>query len=558
MYLTYFKESVAIFYNSWGYNSWYWTSRAMTIFTLSLQPQATTPVVADPTNGYKYRRIGTKSGKLAMPAHVNSSQKPTGNGGFDLLSYKGFDANGELPAKRVKKNKKVILNAFVMFTPTHLNFGLWSHPDHSEHARNFSKLKTWTDLAKKLEAAKFHAVFVADHLGLYDIYNGGDPSIGQEKKVQFPCHDPLFLVPAMASVTEHLNFGITVSTTYTPPFTLARQFSTLDHLTEGRIGWNIVTSNSEAAARNYGLDHQIAHDERYNRADEYMDVVYKLWESSWGEGSVIKGKKSDTYDASKINYIDHSGDNFQVRGPSISLPSVQRTPVLFQAGMSSAGRKFAAKHAETVFVSAPSPQLVRQTVDALREAAGDRQIFIICTVLVIVKETNAAAQQHYKELGEAADKEGGLVFCSQMLGADLKSFEPGVDLRNVDHPGLARAVGLWASQTESKDEVWDVERVSKEYSLSGRGGLAVGDATTVADLIDDWVEIGDVDGFNLSHASCPGTYDDIIECLIPELQARGRFHEDYPSGESTFRELLYSTPGNSYLRPNHYGHSFKR
>ncbi|VBB85019.1 Hypothetical protein conserved in the Yarrowia clade [Yarrowia lipolytica] len=479
------------------------------------------------------------------------------NNGFDYSTYKGYDENGELPAKRVKGNKKIILNAFVMFTPNHLNFGLWRHPEHSDYARNFAKMKPWQDLAKKLEAAKFHAVFVADHLGIYDIYKGGKDFEALEKKVQFPCHDPLFLVPTMASVTEHLNFGITVSTTYTPPFTLARQFSTLDHLTDGRVGWNIVTSNSDSAAHNFNLENQVAHDDRYKLADEYMDVVYKLWESSWGEGAVKKGLKTDTFDTSKINYIDHEGEHFKVKGPAVTLPSLQRTPVLFQAGMSSAGRSFAAKHAETVFVSAPSPQLVRQTVDALRAAAGDRQIFVVCTLLVIVKETQEEAERYYKELNAAGDKEGALVFCSQMFGADLTAFPPDLDLREADNPQVARGVDLWASQTDTKDELWNVERVANEYTLSGRGGLALGDAESAADVIEDWVEIGDVDGFNLSHAAFPGTYDDIIKYLIPELQARGRFHKDYPEGEDTFRELLYDTPGDPYLRPNHYGHSFK-
>ncbi|CAG81863.1 YALI0C07546p [Yarrowia lipolytica CLIB122] len=476
--------------------------------------------------------------------------------GFDVASYRGYDENGELPAKRIKSTKKIILNAFVMFTPTHLNFGLWTHPDHSKFGRDFAKRQPWQELAKTLEKGKFHAIFIADHLGFREVYGDGDP-IGLEKKIQFPCHDPLFLVPIMASVTDHLNFGITVSTSYTPPFTLARQFSTLDHLTDGRIGWNIVTSNSDSASRNFGLEHQVEHDDRYKKADEYMDVVYKLWESSWAEDAVIKGLKTDAFDTSKINYIDHEGKHFKVKGPAVALPSVQRTPVLFQAGMSSAGRAFAGKHAEAVFIAGPSPQLIRQTVNALRESAGDRKLLVVSTLMVIVKATNQEAQDYYKELSDASDKEGALIFCSQMFGADLKSYPPGQDLRETDNPNLVKAVSMWASQTDSKDEVWDVDKVANEYKLAGRGGVAVGDAETVADIIEDWIEIGDLDGFNLSHATFPGTYDDIVGYLIPELQKRGRFHEDYPENEHTFRELLYDTPGNSYLRSDHYGFGFK-
>lgn len=442
---------------------------------------------------------------------------PKGNG-FDVLSYKGFDSNGLLPAERVQKTKQIVLNAFLMFTPSHLNFGLCNHPDHVDFARNFAKKEPWIQLAKKLEAAKFHAVFIADHPGVCDMYNGGNVSTAFERKVQLPCHDPMLLVPVLASVTQHLNFGVTVSTSYTPAEMLASQFSSLDHLTGGRIGWNIVTSNSDSAARNYNLDKQEDHDRRYNKADEYMDELYDLWERQ--------------------------------RQRPHAAASPQSTPVLFQAGMSSAGRNFAVKHAETVFVAGPSPPVVRQTVDALRKAA-DRHISVVSTLLVVVKETQSEAELYYDTLRDLTDKEAALVFCSQMFGADLKNYPPGTDLRTVGHAALARVVGLWASQSGTNDCLWDTDRVAKEYTLWG--SVVVGDAKTVADKIEDWVEVGDVDGFNLSNAVIPGTYDDIIQYLIPELQARGRFHKEYPKGCSTFREVLYQSPGNAHLRPDHYG-----
>lgn len=171
--------------------------------------------------------------------------------------------------------KKFLLNAFVMTSPGHLSPGLWRHPRNQ--TEDYNKLSFWTSLAQKLDAAGFHAMFIADTLGAYDVYKGPsnvDPALASG--AQFPVNDPLYSVPAMAAVTRNLVFGVTASTTYDPPYSMARRFSTVDHLSGGRVAWNIVTSYLESAARNFGLETQVEHDERYRIADEYMDVVYKV------------------------------------------------------------------------------------------------------------------------------------------------------------------------------------------------------------------------------------------------------------------------------------------
>lgn len=180
------------------------------------------------------------------------------------------ESNVSPPAK-----KELLLNAFLMTTPGHLSPGLWRHPRNQ--TEDYNKLSFWTSLASKLDAAGFHAMFIADTLGPYDVYKGPanvDPALASG--AQFPVNDPLYAVPAMATVTKNLIFGVTASTTYDPPYALARRFSTVDHLAEGRVAWNIVTSYLESAAKNFGLETQIEHDERYQIANEYMDVVYKV------------------------------------------------------------------------------------------------------------------------------------------------------------------------------------------------------------------------------------------------------------------------------------------
>lgn len=189
---------------------------------------------------------------------------------MDSQSQPRPDSNGSPPAK-----KELLLNAFLMNTPGHLSPGLWKHPRNQ--TENYNKLSFWTSLAQKLDAGGFHAMFIADTLGPYDVYKGPanvDPALASG--AQFPVNDPLYTVPAMAAATKNLIFGVTASTTYDPPYALARRFSTVDHLADGRVAWNIVTSYLESAAKNFGLETQIEHDERYRIANEYMDVVYKV------------------------------------------------------------------------------------------------------------------------------------------------------------------------------------------------------------------------------------------------------------------------------------------
>src|ERR1700754_3813892 len=252
---------------------------------------------------------------------------------------------------------RILLNAFDMACVGHQSVGLWRHPD--DQGRRYPDIGYWTELARLLERGGFDALFLADVLGVYDVYRGSR-DVAVREAVQVPVNDPVMAVSAMAAVTEHLGFGVTVSVAYEQPYALARRMKTLDHLTKGRVAWNVVTSYLESAARNLGRDQQIPHDERYELAEEYLEVCYKLWEGSWEPGAVVRDAERGVYtDPAKVHDIAHKGRYFDVPGPFVCEPSPQRTPVIFQAGASARGSRFAAAHAEAVFVNGPTPAVVR-------------------------------------------------------------------------------------------------------------------------------------------------------------------------------------------------------
>jgi FMN-dependent oxidoreductase (nitrilotriacetate monooxygenase family) len=464
--------------------------------------------------------------------------------------------------------KQLIINAFAMHSPGHLNPGLFRYP--ADKGADYKNIKHWISLAQKLEEAKFHAIFFADVLGGYDVYKGPanlGPTI--PAAAQFPINDPLYSIPAMAAATESIGFGVTASTTYDAPYALARRFSTVDHLSNGRIGWNIVTSYLDSAARNFGLDTQVEHDERYRIADEYLDVTYKLWEASWRDDAVEWNKGSPKTNGSVeghryadprgVREINHKGKYFQVPGPHLCEPSPQRTPFLLQAGTSTAGKAFAAKHAEAVFLHAQKPELVRPSVDSIRHQAAElgrnpRDIKVVAGALVIVADTDEAAHAKFEEFKKYGDREGALALFGGWTGYDLSTYTDDQDFRFVEQPAVRSMVNHWASTvpgTEGKK--WDKKTIADYLTLGGNGVKIIGSVQTVADELERWVTVGDVDGFNLSYASIPDTFDDVIRLLLPELQRRGLFWSDYAVKGGTMRENMYGKQGQSRLPESHHG-----
>lgn len=306
-----------------------------------------------------------------------------------------------------------MLNAFDMTCVGHQAPGLWRHPDSQAH--RYTDLEYWTSLARTLERGTFDALFLADVLGVYDVYrDSAGPALIDS--AQIPVGDPILQIPAMAAVTEHLGFGVTIAPTYEQPYALARRLSSLDHLTKGRIGWNVVTSYLESAATNLGLPTQMPHDDRYELAEEFLDVSYKLWEGSWEEGAVLRDRERGVFtDPRKVHPVAHDGRFYRVPGIHLAEPSPQRTPVVFQAGASPRGRDFAARHGEAVFINGVTPELTRRTTDDIRdrtEAAGRGRdaIKILVLATVIVAETDEAARARHQEYLGYASREGALTF----------------------------------------------------------------------------------------------------------------------------------------------------
>jgi len=424
--------------------------------------------------------------------------------------------------------KRLILNLFEMNCVSHITHGLWRLPGNNRE--RFNDIEYWTELAQLLEHGGFDAVFLADVIGTYDVFRGSaETSIRQG--LQIPNNDPSLVVPAMAAVTRHLGFGITFSTTYEPPFAWARRLSTLDHLTKGRVGWNIVTSYLPNAARNFGLGGEVDHDKRYEIADEYMDVLYKLWEGSWDDDAIIGDREHNVFaDPAKIRPIFHEGTYFKVEGPHLPSPSRQRTPVLFSATASGAGTKFAGKHTEVVFTGGPDTGFLKKTIANIRAAAvaaGRRadDVKFITQAGVIVGRTDAEARAKRAQYEKLSDPEGYLAHAG--LTFDPTTVPPETPLADI--VGEDGNVG--------RRRVFDSGQTVGEF-LAGFGDItrqalfASGTPDVVADAIEGWLDDVGIDGINLTQFHSYDTVRDFVELVVPALRERGRLRTKYDPDES--------------------------
>ncbi|HXZ01561.1 MAG TPA: LLM class flavin-dependent oxidoreductase [Stellaceae bacterium] len=433
--------------------------------------------------------------------------------------------------------KEIRLNAFAMNTAVHQSPGLWTHSrDRSEAYRD---LDYWTSLARLLERGKFDGIFLADVLGVYDVY-GGSAEAAIRHGVQVPVNDPLLLVPAMAQVSEHLGFGVTCTLSYEPPYSFARRMSTLDHLTKGRIGWNIVTGYLDSAAKGMGLATQRDHDQRYALAEEYMEVVYKLWEGSWEDGAVRRDREARIFaDPAKVHKIRHEGAHYRVEAIHLSEPSPQRTPVLYQAGASGRGRDFAAAHAECVFISVPSREGAASYVADLRRRAAalgrDSGIAVFALATVITGRDAAEAKAKHAEYRRHVDHEAALTLFSGWTGVDFSTYALDETLRYIETEAMRSALASFTADERSRS--WTVKELAEHVAIGGRGPVLVGAPGEVADALIDWVETTGIDGFNLAYAVMPETFSDFVDLVVPELQRRGVYKRDYRPG--TLREKLF-------------------
>ena len=427
--------------------------------------------------------------------------------------------------------REIRLNAFDMACVGHIQQGMWTHP--RDRATDYLSLDHWTGMARLLERGLFDGLFLADVLGIYDVHGGsGDAAI--RHGVQVPLLDPMLLVPAMAAVTQHLGFGVTVNLAWEPPALLARRFSTLDHLTKGRIGWNIVTGYLDSAARAMGLDRQMAHDDRYDMADEFMQVVYRLWEESWAADAVKRDRVAGVYaDPARVRRIRHEGRQYRMDAPHLVEPSPQRTPVLYQAGASDRGRAFAAQHAECVFLNGGPKPHAAGLVQDLRARAGSRPIKAFMGATLIIGRTAAEARDKLEDYRRCASVEAALVHASASLGIDLAKLDLDDELPAAPSEAIRSNVEALraAAPRATKRALID------QMILGSRQPPIVGSAEEVADALIAWVDEADIDGFNLSRTVVPECLEDVVTMLVPALQERGRYKRDYAPG--TYREKLF-------------------
>lgn len=424
--------------------------------------------------------------------------------------------------------KEIRVNAFAMQSPVHHSPGLWRHPE--DRSLDYTTLSYWTDLARILEEGLFDAIFIADGMGASDVF-GNSYHAALAVGAQVPKLDPIVSVAAMAHVTRHLGFGITSNALYEPPLAFARRISTLDHLTQGRMGWNIVTGHTTSGSKAVGQRDLVAHDLRYDIADDYLKIVYDLWESG---------------------RTGHSGPHVALDAVHPVPPSPQTTPVLFQAGASTRGRAFAASHAECIFVSGPTAKVIAPVVADTRRRAAElgrdpHELLFFSMATVIVGESEEEAQAKLQDYRRYINPRAALILFSGWTGIDFSTHDLDAPIR-FEGPTDGLVSALEAFSIADPTRVWTVRELAEHNAIGGRGPVFIGSPQQVADKIEEWVDATDVDGLNLSYAVTPAGYADFGRFVVPELQRRGRFKRSYTPG--TLREKLYG-PGRGRLPRSH-------
>ena len=449
--------------------------------------------------------------------------------------------------------KRIYLNGFTQCCVNHHSEGQWKNPLDGTVA-GYKDIGYWVDLARTLERGGFDCLFLADVHGTYSVYKGSRASAVRHG-VQFPTGDPTVIIPAMAYATQNLGFACTFSTTYFPPYQTAKLFSTLDHLTNGRVGWNIVTSYLADANANFGVTENLTHDQRYDRAEEYMEVVYKLWEHSWEDGAIKRDKVHDMFiDSAMVHEINHVGPWFNVPGPHLCEPSPQRTPILFQAGQSGRGSQFAATHAEAIFCVYPNIVTAASGVAKLREAIAAcgrarSSVKVFQGVSVVVAPTDEEARSKFESCRRYASPEGALALFSGWVGVDLSELRADKQLDSFESNAIQGLLGFF--KDVDSERAWTVRDIADFMAVGSIMPKIVGSPATVVDALEQWVEEADLDGFNLTPVLQPSGFSDFVEWVVPELQRRGRLPRESSGG--TLRERFFGT-GQLRLAADHIAH----
>lgn len=438
------------------------------------------------------------------------------------------------------RERKLHLGAFMR--PISIHTGAWRYPGaYSDANFNFDHIKRF---AQKLEAGKFDAFFMADHLALLNM-----PMDALKRSATATSFEPMTLLPALAAVTEHLGLIATGSTTYEEPFHVARRFASLDHISGGRAAWNVVTTSNPHASLNFGIDSQMEHDERYHRAREFYDVVTGLWDS-WADDAFIRDTESGVYfDPDRLHTLDHKGKYFSVRGPLHIGRPVQGWPVIVQAGASEAGRQLAAETAEAIFASARTladGQAFYSDIKRRVEKAGRNpdHMKILPGCLVVVGDSVEEARQKRAVLDSGVHYESAIASLSIALGHDASTFDPDGPLPDVPETNTSQS-GRERTIKLARDENLTVRQLAQR--LGGYSGLAmVGTSMTIADQMEEWLVERGCDGFNIMFPYLPQGLDDFVDQVVPELQRRGIFRTEY-EGKTLRENLGLPRPENQFF-----------
>lgn len=433
--------------------------------------------------------------------------------------------------------KPLSFSAFVMNTASHIIHGLWR--DENGKQIDFQNINLWIDLAKKLEAGGFDAIFFADVVGLYGNYkNGWEHHV--KAGLQIPSNDPMTILSALAVNTNRIGLAFTAAPLQEPPFNFARRVSTLDHVSNGRIAWNIVTNAQENAYRNFGHEKLVAHDERYNWAEEYVDVLYKLWEGSWDEGALLQDRERGIYaDPTKVHKIHHVGTYYQVEGPHLVAPSPQRTPVLFQAGASAIGRAFGARHAEAIFIISPDPENAKKLIQETRDLAVKygryaEDIKFYQGLSFVIGATEEEARQKEAELDSKIDIDSILAHAGGGIGVDLGYLDLDASIEDVETEGIQSTL-QWLKQSVPGN----VLTVRDLLYLRSKASRIVGTPESIADQLEQWSNAG-VDGINVINETIPTSYEQFITDVLPVLRERGLATSlEQLEENQTFRRSLF-------------------
>ena len=430
-----------------------------------------------------------------------------------------------------KTHKKMHLGAFMR--PVSIHTAAWRYPGGTPDA-NFN-LKALVAYARKLEAGKFDAFFMADHLAVLNM-----PMAALQRSATVTSFDPLTLLPAIAMMTERLGLIATASSTFEQPYLIARRFASLDHISGGRAAWNLVTTSNPDAALNFGMDDHMEHGERYRRAREFFDVVTGLWDS-WADDAFVRDAATGIYfDPAKLHVLNHEGKYLKVRGPLNIARPVQGWPVIVQAGASDAGRQLAAETAEVVFAGGGPIADGRELYADIkgRMAAIGRNpdhLKILPGAFVVVGDSLEEAREKRARLDSLVHVDSAMAQLSINLGYDARKLDPDKpvpeDLPETNQSKSGRERAMAAGRRDKLTVRQLAQRVG------GYGGLGmVGTPAMIADEMQEWIETGASDGFNVMFPYLPGGLDDFVDKVVPELQRRGLFRTEYEG--RTLRENL--------------------